>query len=712
MSSLLSPSENDSPAIPNPLPSPQAPKPTRVLACVLCQQRKIKCDRKFPCAHCLKQGLQCVPATQARRRRRFPEKDLLRRLAQYEDLLRANNIRFNPLHQTPSTAGKGNDAGADSDSSDDEQSHSQSAASPTPSSKPLDVFDTKSIWLAICQEGQASTSGGQVEGADSLERTVKDALEMERGSDYDLFLFGSPQASVDLSTFHPQPVEIFRLWQIYLDNVNPLLKVIHVPTMQGRIIEAVGNVHGISPPMESLMFSIYCIAITSLSNDECQSMLGMSQTDLLTKYQFGCQQALMNARFLVSRERDTLISLYLFLLSLRPEMHPRSLSAMFSIAIRIAKVLKLHREPPLERCSVFESEMQRRLWWSLVLDDTRRCEVADVSDDASLSPAWSRKTPSNVNDSDLRPDMKEIIAGGAKVSESIFVVVRSELADFLRHTSAFLDFHHPRLKPIAKELPDGGSLLSLRKRIENDYLQYCDPENPIHYLTIWTTHAFIAKQRMIQYYATLAHSGLPATETEMDDAMVLAFEMLDCDTKLLSTPKTKPFIWFIRSHFPFPGYMHIIYDLRRRPFSRHADRAWEVMANNYDFRIHTMSRMKGPITKVFGKFILRSWDARVAEWKSDQPLKTPRIVQQIWEMEAKDNPPTDNMAWGNLGNTPEVKLEDSFSTMQPLTFTSSDLYDLAGSGGMNGLIPGDYTNFSSQGAFDFMTDQYNWPSGT
>lgn len=136
---------------------------------------------------------------------------------------------------------------------------------------------------------------------------------MERGSDYDLFLFGSPQASVDLSTFHPQPVEIFRLWQIYLDNVNPLLKVIHVPTMQGRIIEAVGNVHGISPPMESLMFSIYCIAITSLSNDECQSMLGMSQTDLLTKYQFGCQQALMNARFLVSRERDTLISLYLFL---------------------------------------------------------------------------------------------------------------------------------------------------------------------------------------------------------------------------------------------------------------------------------------------------------------------------------------------------------------------------------------------------------------
>ena len=29
-------------------------KPTRILACVLCQHRKIKCDRTFPCANCIK----------------------------------------------------------------------------------------------------------------------------------------------------------------------------------------------------------------------------------------------------------------------------------------------------------------------------------------------------------------------------------------------------------------------------------------------------------------------------------------------------------------------------------------------------------------------------------------------------------------------------------------------------------------------------------
>jgi hypothetical protein len=77
------------------------PKPRRVLACVLCQQRKVKCERKFPCKSCIKARVQCVPATLAprRRRRRFPERELLERLRKYEDLLHQNNIKFDPLHE-------------------------------------------------------------------------------------------------------------------------------------------------------------------------------------------------------------------------------------------------------------------------------------------------------------------------------------------------------------------------------------------------------------------------------------------------------------------------------------------------------------------------------------------------------------------------------------------------------------------------------------
>ena len=111
------------------------------------------------------------------------------------------------------------------------------------------------------------------------------------------------------------PVEIIRLWQIYLDNVNPLLKVTHTPTLQSRIIEAASNVSNIPKPLEALMFSIYCIAICSLDNITCETMFGLSKENLTIKYQFGCQQALMNSNFMRKGDRDTLTALFLYLVS-------------------------------------------------------------------------------------------------------------------------------------------------------------------------------------------------------------------------------------------------------------------------------------------------------------------------------------------------------------------------------------------------------------
>ena len=90
----------------------------RILACTLCQQRKVKCDRRFPCANCVKSRAQCVPAKLAprQRRRRYTERALLERLRTYEDLLRQNNILFEPLH---SSKDDGPDANADDDVNDE-----------------------------------------------------------------------------------------------------------------------------------------------------------------------------------------------------------------------------------------------------------------------------------------------------------------------------------------------------------------------------------------------------------------------------------------------------------------------------------------------------------------------------------------------------------------------------------------------------------------
>ena len=143
---------------------------------------------------------------------------------------------------------------------------------------------------------------------------MQKALDQSFDTDDDL-LFGSRKSSVELSALHPDPAQIFRLWQNYLDNVNPLLKVTHTPSLQGRIVDAASDVTTIKPALEALMFSIYCMSILSLTTEDCQTTFGFSSKTLLQRYQFGCQQALLRCAFLRTSDRDCLTALYLYLVS-------------------------------------------------------------------------------------------------------------------------------------------------------------------------------------------------------------------------------------------------------------------------------------------------------------------------------------------------------------------------------------------------------------
>jgi len=128
------------------VPTTTAAKTQRVLACVLCQQRKIKCDRVFPCAHCVKAHVQCVPANliPRQRRRRYLERELLERLDRYESLLRQNNIHFAPLHKDYVSGGSRNLVRATSGDQYDSANREQQPLQAEPSSSRLEsVFEAK-----------------------------------------------------------------------------------------------------------------------------------------------------------------------------------------------------------------------------------------------------------------------------------------------------------------------------------------------------------------------------------------------------------------------------------------------------------------------------------------------------------------------------------------------------------------------------------------
>jgi hypothetical protein len=125
------------------------------------------------------------------------------------------------------------------------------------------------------------------------------------------FMLGGRPASV--SSLHPPTLHIFQLWQVYIDNINTLLKITHVPTIQAKIVEATSQLDKVPKNIEALMFAIYLMAITSLDDADVARLFNADKRGLLNRYFQACQQALLNAGFM---RTDDAICLQAFLLYL------------------------------------------------------------------------------------------------------------------------------------------------------------------------------------------------------------------------------------------------------------------------------------------------------------------------------------------------------------------------------------------------------------
>lgn len=125
-------------------------------------------------------------------------------------------------------------------------------------------------------------------------------------------LFGSA-SKYSLAGVHPNPANVFKLWQVFLENVNPLTKIIHTPTLQWRILNATSDLSSVPEDLEALMFAIYCAALTSLSDDEVLQRFCETKLKLLALYREGAQKALVNAGLLRTSSMVVLQALVIFI---------------------------------------------------------------------------------------------------------------------------------------------------------------------------------------------------------------------------------------------------------------------------------------------------------------------------------------------------------------------------------------------------------------
>lgn len=155
-------------------------------------------------------------------------------------------------------------------------------------------------------------------------RAILDAEAMDEASpfasdaptpDDNVDLLLNDFASIDLEDVVPSPVQIFRLWQVFLERVNPLSKLVHVPTLQPIVVEAAANHRNVANNIQALLFSIYLISTITMSETESRQMLDMSRNEAIKKFTIGVKSALTRVNFLKNYDMTTLQALVLYLVS-------------------------------------------------------------------------------------------------------------------------------------------------------------------------------------------------------------------------------------------------------------------------------------------------------------------------------------------------------------------------------------------------------------
>jgi len=171
---------------------------------------------------------------------------------------------------------------------------------------------------------------------------------------------------------------IRRLWQIFIENVNPLTKLVHVPSLQLVIEKAATNIDRIPASFEALMFSVYSMAVLSLTEDECKEAFGESRAVLLPRYVAATKGSLSRAKFMSSTSLVILQALLFHILSIRDDYEARAIWTLTGVAIRVAEGMGMRLDGTLLGLSTFETEIRRRIWWQLKLHDFRALWPSEV----------------------------------------------------------------------------------------------------------------------------------------------------------------------------------------------------------------------------------------------------------------------------------------------------------------------------------------------
>lgn len=462
-------------------------------------------------------------------------------------------------------------------------------------------------------------------------------------------------SAVNIEDTVPPAPQIFKLWQVFLERVNPLTKAVHVPTLQPLILEAATNHESIPDNQQALLFAIYCSATVALSRDESLSILGMSKDAAVDRFTEGVKSALVKADFMKNYDMVTIQALMLYLVCLPMLPHISQVPdltmiqlALYSrgrrdvvwflsgVLMRMARKLGIHRDGETLQLPPFETEMRRRLWWQLVVLDFKSATESGIRE--TLLPSdWDTKMPSNVNDADMSPQSPAIHSRDGP-TEMVWCLIICTLAQFLndnhlpnfdddiirgQDTEAGSPEYESYLKSVERY---SGILDALDARLLAAERQYCNPAaGLIHAYAASVRQRFVDKMRV--QLTPMRECAEWGTEVNSTRDNLFRISLCHHEADVESCRRFKPFFQW---NFRADGLLYVVGEMYMRPQTgTFAERFWRLAEGVYEHHEDLWDMRRRDNVRLSG-FVVQAWRVREQTLlEMGVPCETPAFVQKL-----------------------------------------------------------------------------------
>ncbi|EXJ90761.1 hypothetical protein A1O1_03865 [Capronia coronata CBS 617.96] len=610
-------------------------RPPKAFSCIRCFERKVKCDKQNPCSNCVKSKVECVfrvPPAPRRRKRRPPEEILLARLKKCEELLQTMGVDVDSSSTPTISPATTNDA---------QTSASQLGAEPTYSRHGLFTAPGSNSGQLIVDRGKSRFIENNLWTSVSTEFQPKEAITEYSEDDDEVgspleetseFMLGYTPSGNSIQQLHPSSDQIFSLWQIFLDNINPLTKFVHQPTLQETLLQATSNLDNLPRGLEALLFSIYNAAVFSMEDDECEMKFGETRKTLLARYRHATRKALARARFMGTSDIMVLQAFVLYILSMREVYDSRTTWTLAGVASRVAQGMGIHRDGTRLGVSPFDTEMRRRLWWQISTLDFRSAELSGSGRliDFNLSDS---EPPSNVNDAEIHPGMTNPPVSHTRPTDMIACLLRCEFGRVWREKqlkkSSGPAGSAPLTSPWATSLEEkDANINELEQRLEEKFLRYCDPSIPIQFMAIIIGRSAINSMRLMAHHPRNYRNPEDVPAEEREYMFNLSIKLLESDNLSHASKGLRRFMWHTNVYFAWHALIYLLDALRTRTLGDEVDRAWQQVDEIFHHHANFVTDNRKPLHVAVGSLCLKAYSAREKALRESTNGIFPKVIPE------------------------------------------------------------------------------------